>query len=223
MTDFEIKNNPHLNIMAIIPNSFVNGPTETGRYVIWTQYCPHHCPGCFNPQSWNKATKSLWLPEDLAQAALDSDQDGITLSGGEPLAQPVNMLKFLLALHDESGKLKGFPKGIICFTGYTIKEIQEMEGEEGVAARECLQYIDLIIDGRFIEALKYPHKLAGSSNQTFTFLNKPGRGKELIREDEVHTDHEVEVHITENNEIQVTGFPNVDKKFLAKYGLKIIQ
>ena len=40
---------PRLRISGIVEESIVDGPGL--RYVVFTQGCPHHCPGCHNPQT----------------------------------------------------------------------------------------------------------------------------------------------------------------------------
>jgi hypothetical protein len=110
------------------------------------------------------------------------------------------------------------PNGIICFTGYTIEEIEDLND-----VKECLPYIDLLIEGRFIQELKTQNGLHGSSNQRFIWNNNIGRGKDLINESKVMFDQDVEVHVT-NGEIQVTGFPDFSaqaKKHLKELGITI--
>jgi hypothetical protein len=88
--------------------------------------------------------------------------------------------------------------------------------------RECLNYIDLLIDGRFEQDKRIDHILAGSSNQRFHFLDKPGRGKDRINPDEVKIDHEVEVHASSDH-LEITGFPFVKHQWLKQHGLKVIK
>ena len=205
-----------LRIHSIIQGTEVNGPGN--RYALWTQGCAKGCSGCFNTETWAHSNGVWWTPQALAIDALTSGLEGITATGGDPLEQPEALLTFLQALHDENGNLRGFPRGIICFTGYTMDEVLSIP-----AATACLPYIDLLIDGRYVESLRYTSGLAGSSNQNFNFNERPGRGRALIPEEEIHTDQGVEVFGGEDNTVQITGFPVIDRKWLAKLGLKVIQ
>jgi anaerobic ribonucleoside-triphosphate reductase activating protein len=195
-----------LNVRAILVGSLVNGPGS--RVVIWTQGCTKGCKGCFNPETWKNDPQTLLEPNALAAQVLSLRPDGITLTGGDPLEQPVPLLRFLNALHDD-GKLIGLPKGVILFTGYTWEEIQELPGVDGAAARDCVKLCDVVIDGRYSEELAIGDRLAGSSNQRFHFNPVSGRGRDLVSEADVFTDQAVEVHGETADTIQVTGFPDV--------------
>jgi anaerobic ribonucleoside-triphosphate reductase activating protein len=203
-----------INIHAVINGSEVNGPGN--RIVVWTQGCTKGCKGCFNENTWNFKRKNLMTVKSLAEIIFSSKCDGLTLTGGDALEQPEALLEFLKLLHTESGELLPgiLPKGIICFTGFLIEELTG-------AALECLRYIDLLIDGRYVEKLRYTNGLAGSSNQRFHFSKAVGRGEFLIPRAEVLIDQSIEVHVDDSDIIQVTGFPSIDRKFLRDYGLDI--
>jgi len=207
-----------LSISSILSQSEVNGPGE--RLVVWTQGCSKACPGCFNPETWKFSRKNLWESTELAEKVFSSYPDGLTLTGGDPLEQPEALLEFLVALHrgdsPENLPRNFLPRGIICFTGYVI---EELVGD----ALECLKYIDLLIDGRYVEELRYTSGLAGSSNQRFHFNPLPGRGEARLSRDEISIDQHVEIHIDENSvdSVIVTGFPVINRKFLREMGLTI--
>lgn len=204
-----------IRIHKILHNNFVNGPSENGRTVIWTQGCPHACPGCFNPQTWADKGGETWDVCELAQYILRKNPDGLTLSGGEPLAQSESLLELLKYLHDENS-IPRFKYGIICFSGYTLEEIYK-----NTTQVECLKYIDLLIEGRFIQSLKHNHSLSGSSNQRLIWNENPGRGCNLISKESVdnNSQHNIQVY-TNDNKIYVTGFPVRDKKWLSEMGIE---
>lgn len=205
-----------LSIHSILTQSEVNGPGE--RLVIWTQGCTKGCVGCFNPETWKFSSKWMKNPKDLAALVISSNPEGLTLTGGDPLEQPDALLEFLRELHLDGESLTSefLPRGIICFTGFLI---EELEG----AAKECLEYIDLLIDGRFVEQLRYTSGLAGSSNQRFHFSSKVGRGECRLRRDEILIDQSIEVHVDDidSSIVRVTGFPVINRDFLKKYGLQV--
>lgn len=203
----------NLRIHAILDHTFVNGPGD--RMAIWSQGCMKGCPGCFNPLTWKHGIGEIWHPLLLANYVRDHNPEGLTLTGGDFLEQPEGCYRFLKELHDGE-QLNILPRGIILFTGYTIEEIEEIP-----AALKCLKYIDLIIDGRFMQGLKYSNGLAGSSNQRFHFSSVSGRGKERIPEEVVSTDQHIEVHLSDDGSIEVTGFPDIDRAKLKDLGIRV--
>ena len=79
----------------------------------------------------------------------------MTLSGGDPLLQPEAMAAFLRLLKERTGQ------NVWCYTGYTLEECLA-----DPARRECLRWIDTLVDGRYVEALRdLSLDFRGSSNQ----------------------------------------------------------
>jgi hypothetical protein len=129
--------------------------------------------------------------------------DGVTITGGDPLEQPEELLELLKLLYSLD-----LSKGIILFTGYTIDEINNLGG----SVRECLGYIDLLIDGRFEDINKTSSSLRGSVNQQFIYFSSK------INEEEVLFDQEVELHLRDDI-LLATGFPQIDRNFLLELGV----
>jgi len=126
----------------------------------------------------------------------------VTITGGDPLEQPEELLELLILL--ESLNLS---KGIILFTGFTIDEINK-----DFLLRKSLGYIDVLIDGRFEKDQRISRGLRGSENQNIIYFSSK------IKEEELNIDQEVEVCL-EGDKISVTGFPSVDRKFLKEFGV----
>ena len=146
-----------LRILGIYRETIVDG--EGLRYSIYFSGCPHACPGCHNEESWNPCNGEKMTYEKLEEIAeeINSNEllDGITVSGGDPLFNPVEMFEVLKFLKKKTGK------NIWVYTGYTIEDI--LENRERKA---CLKYIDVLVDGLFIKELYSPAlKFRGSSNQ----------------------------------------------------------
>ena len=101
------------------------------------------------------------------------------------------------------------PKGIILFSGFSRNEIRENPIRE-----KCLEYIDVLIDGRYEEEFKTEDSLRGSSNQEFYFFSNK------ISRDELFFDQEIELSLVDDN-IVMTGFPNVSRKILKDLGVRL--
>ena len=180
--------------------SKVNGPGN--RFVLWTQGCSKGCLECFNPETWSKNIFKEFLPKQIFELVKNFEVDGVTISGGDPLEQEDELLELLFLLKEIK-----LPKGIILFTGFTKDEILENPIRE-----ECLQYIDVLIDGRYEKNLKVDFSLKGSSNQEFYLFS------DKISSSELYFDHEIEISSLEGN-IMMTGFPNISRKILKELGV----
>lgn len=125
------------------------------RLVIWLSGCPFSCKGCIEePLQSGKLGKDIQINviNDIIINNL-STIDGITFSGGEPLAQSVELLELLEFLPKKLDKM--------LFTGYKFEELSSIE-------KETYEKFDLVVDGRF-EINKVGNFLwRGSSNQRFT-------------------------------------------------------
>ena len=109
-----------LRIAGTIPESIVDGPGF--RFALFTQGCPHHCPGCHNPQTHNpeggRQVSLLALMRQIWQSR--AHIDGVTFSGGDPFCQPLPLYHLARWCHrlgldvmaysgwNLTGKLAGF-------------------------------------------------------------------------------------------------------------------
>ena len=203
------------NLMSYIPHSKVNGPGD--RFTFWLQGCHFACPMCINPESWDFKINKLIYVDELIDMILKSKCDGLTISGGEPLRQREALLDLLIKL--EPYVLQGILKyGIICYSGFEIEEVEKFERSE-----ELLGLLDVLIDGKFVENLKTVDSIAGSSNQRFHFSKKEDRGNCIITLSDIEEiDKGVEIHSSSlEKTVQITGFPNIDRRFLKSIGLTV--
>lgn len=122
-------------------DSIVDG--EGVRAVLWTQGCGHKCLGCHNP-STHSFDDGILLDIEEVKAQIDSleGQDGITLSGGDPMYQVDACLE--LAKYIKSKKMN-----IWCYTGFTYENLLKL-GEANPKIIELLKQIDVLVDGPFI-------------------------------------------------------------------------
>ncbi len=145
-----------VRIAGMVKHSSVDGPGV--RFTVFFQGCPHHCPGCHNPETWDPAGgEEISLDELIEEIRKTRYLDGITLSGGDPLLQPLAVIAAADAAH-----AKGLT--VWCYTGWTFEEI--MKGSAGPDAIEALNHIDVLVDGPFrMEQLSKECIYRGSSNQ----------------------------------------------------------
>lgn len=142
-----------LRVVDVVEGTSVDGPGL--RTSIYFAGCNHRCPGCHNEQTWSfSAGKDVSIEE--LEAIIDYNKFDVTLSGGDPLYHSTALLPLVKAI-----KQKG--KGIWCYTGFTYEELSSGAVD---GAWELLDYIDVLVDGPYVESLRDPSLLfRGSSNQ----------------------------------------------------------
>ena len=111
-----------INVCGIEPESIVDGPGF--RYVVFVQGCPHHCPGCHNPQSHPfEGGTPRTAAELFAEFSQNPLLSGITLSGGEPFCQAEALCE-LASLVKQAGKT------VVAYSGYTLEQLLEKAKDE---------------------------------------------------------------------------------------------
>ena len=129
-----------LDLSGIVSDSIVDGPGI--RTTVFSQGCPHHCPGCHNPETWDFGCGTDISEEAVVDIVRSNPLcRGVTFSGGEPFAQSAGFA--LLAK-----QLKQLGYEVASYSGYTFEQLLC-----GTAAqRKLLQQLDVLIDGPFILA-----------------------------------------------------------------------
>jgi anaerobic ribonucleoside-triphosphate reductase activating protein len=173
------------------------GPGE--RFCLWTQGCSKKCKGCISPElqkfSDSEIDESI-LCELILQIADKNHCTGLTVSGGDPLEQADSLLMLL-------EKVRNRFDDILVYTGFILEEITN--GCSGKSGIRCLDYIDVLIDGRYIKELNTPDcVLRGSSNQNIYYLNEK---KRPIYEEYIKQGRIVETFV-HNRETIITGILN---------------
>ena len=159
-----------LRMCGVEPESIVDGPGF--RYVVFVQGCPHACPGCHNPESHDfNAGYDLSLDELMADIERSKHLRGVTFSGGEPFCQVEGLLELAKRV-----KAKGLD--IMSYTGYTLEELKARKDK---ATDELLDMIDILVDGRFVEAERNLTLLyRGSENQRVIDMAKTRASGEVV-------------------------------------------
>lgn len=159
-----------LRVSGVVQESIVDGPGI--RYVVFVQGCPHHCPGCHNPQTHPFEGGTLAdLDEIVGQVAENPLLRGVTLSGGEPFCQPEPLCRL-------AGRIHALGKDVMVYSGYTLEQLLAM-GAAQPAVLDLLYACDTLVDGPYLEAerdLTLPFR--GSANQRILDLHQvlPPRG-----------------------------------------------
>lgn len=155
---------------------------EGVRVSLFVSGCTNHCEHCFQPQTWAFDYGRLFTEEtenQILSLLAPSYINGLTLLGGEPF-EPENqraLLPFLRRVRAAYPK-----KNIWAFSGFTYEELlTEGSHPRCEATDEILSLLDVLVDGRFVEALKdISLRFRGSSNQRILDLNATRRTGELV-------------------------------------------
>lgn len=153
-----------MRLAGIVRDSIVDG--EGIRDVIFFQGCSHRCRGCHNPRTWNYEGGEHRFLGSVVNELADSSNN-VTISGGEPLDQAEHLIELVKELKQQG-------KNIWLYTGNTVDPKKRIYY---VLSR----YVDVVVDGKFIEELKDPELLfRGSSNQRIIDLPKSVKEGQIV-------------------------------------------
>lgn len=143
-----------IRLAGLVNDSIVDGPGL--RLAVFAQGCPHHCPGCHNPQSHDFDGGTLRDTAEVIAVMRDNPLlDGITLTGGEPFAQPEACAEVARAAHAAG-------LSVWCYSGYTFEQLLAGSAEQ----RRLLEAVDVLVDGLFLlEQRSLELRFRGSANQ----------------------------------------------------------
>ena len=141
---------------------------------LFTQGCPYHCKNCFNPETWDFNKGTDWTKETenkIIELLKPEYITRLTILGGEPLIE--RNIEPLTALLKRVKDI--YPDKQVWL--YTGGDFEVLEG----LYEEIFQYIDILIDGRYIDDLRdYKLKWRGSSNQRIIDVQKSLKEGETI-------------------------------------------
>lgn len=169
-----------MNYATIKPRDIANGPGV--RVCLFVSGCTHHCKNCFNQEAWD-----FDYGEPFTQETIDHIIDlmrpsfvkGITLLGGEPF-EPENQPELVKLLRQIKRELPG--KSIWAFSGYLFdKDILAGRLGNPAITREFVSYLDVLVDGPFIEEKKnLGLRFRGSENQRLIDVPKSLAAGEIV-------------------------------------------
>ncbi len=161
-----------MRIAGIVNDSIVDGPGI--RLTVFAQGCPHHCPGCHNPESHDAKGGSEKTVEDiLSQIQKNPLLDGVTLSGGDPFVQAEDCARIAKAAHGQG-------LNVWTYTGYTYEQLLAgLADHPGWDA--LLRDTDVLVDGPFLLAQRSLElKFCGSRNQRLIDVQKTRAAGHII-------------------------------------------
>ena len=151
-----------MNYAGIKNVDIANGPGV--RVSLFVSGCRNHCPGCFNPETWDFDYGEPFTDkteEELIKALRPSWIQGLSILGGDPM-EPENQKALLPLLRRVKEELP--EKDVWLYTGYRL---------ESVSSSPLLDLVDVIVDGPFIEAEKdISLAFRGSRNQRIIRLRE---------------------------------------------------
>ena len=143
-----------IELAGISGDSIVDGPGI--RTTVFAQGCPHHCPGCHNPETWPFSGGTPMEEERILEIVRSNPLcRGVTFSGGEPFAQAEGFAKL-------GRMLKEAGYEVAAYSGYTFEQL--LRGTP--AQKALLETLDVLIDGPFLQAERSLElNFRGSRNQ----------------------------------------------------------
>lgn len=142
------------------------------RVVLWVSHCEHNCKNCHNPQTHDCMSGIPFdssAKEELFEELKKNYVKGITFSGGDPLST-LNRDEITELAKQITQRFKD--KDIWCYTGYKWDKVKHLE---------IMNYIDVLVDGKYVEELSIPSpKWCGSSNQRVIDVKKSLSASEIV-------------------------------------------
>ena len=169
-----------MNYAAIKDCDIANGPGV--RITLFVSGCNHHCKGCFNQEAWDFDYGQPFTQETIdtiIRMMKPGYIKGLTLLGGEPF-DPRNQGAVVELLRQVK---KVYPqKTVWAFSGYLFdRDILSGTLGDWNVTREYLSYLDVLVDGPFVEAKKDQMlRFRGSSNQRLIDVPKSLAAGEVI-------------------------------------------
>ena len=175
-----------MNYASIRTCDIANG--EGVRVTLFVSGCTHHCKGCFNPDQWDFDYGKPFdrqVEDEILKDLEPSFISGLTILGGEPM-EPANqraLVPFLRRFREAFGSAKTLWVYTGCVLEKDLQAIGQSEQSEQSnnssrwrteVTDEFLSYIDVLVDGPFVEELKdISLQFRGSSNQRILRLKEP--------------------------------------------------
>lgn len=146
-----------IRIAGIVNDSIVDGPGF--RLAVFTQGCPHDCPGCHNPKTHAFDGGRLESTDRIVETMAENPLlDGITLTGGEPFCQPEACARL-------AHEAKRLGLNVWAYSGWTYEQLMK-RAEDEPQIHSLLSAVDVLVDGPFLLSQRTLElRFRGSKNQ----------------------------------------------------------
>lgn len=157
-----------ISVLKIVEDTTVDGPGF--RTSIYAAGCEHGCKGCHNPESW-EISNGKWMDIDEILKIIERNfLAQVSFSGGDPLFQPEAFAELARRIKLDT------QKNIWCYTGFTFQKILRNPKLSAI-----LPYIDVLVDGQFIEKKKVANlPFVGSSNQRIINVKESLKANKMV-------------------------------------------
>ena len=146
-----------IRIAGLVDDSIVDGPGF--RLAVFTQGCPHNCPGCHNPDTHDFSAGKLDSTDRIIRLMLSNSLlDGVTFTGGDPFCQSAACAEIA-----QSAKTHGL--NVWAYSGWTFEELYQIASKD-IDTRRFLESTDVLVDGPFLLSQRTLElRFRGSRNQ----------------------------------------------------------
>lgn len=157
-----------ISVLKIVEDTTVDGPGF--RTSVYAAGCEHGCKGCHNPESW-EISNGKWMDIDEILKIIERNfLAQVSFSGGDPLFQPEAFAELARRIKLDT------QKNIWCYTGFTFQKILRNPKLSAI-----LPYIDVLVDGQFIEKKKVANlPFVGSSNQRIINVKESLKANKMV-------------------------------------------
>ena len=146
----------NLRVISIVEGTAVDGPGL--RTAIYLAGCRHQCPGCHNPSTWDFGAGEEMSVDRIMEIVLDNGFN-VTLTGGDPAYSAEALLPLVQ-------RIRRAGLTVWMYTGFTYPQLEHVPG-----MAQLLPYLEAIVDGPYVEALRDPNlHFRGSSNQNIVYI-----------------------------------------------------
>jgi anaerobic ribonucleoside-triphosphate reductase activating protein len=197
-----------IELAHVVPVSAAEGPHE--RFAVWVQGCSLGCPGCCNPELFDRGRGRTIAVAELIEQVLAAARvhaiEGMTVLGGEPLEQLPALIELCAGV-----RLAGL--GVIVFTGFTLAQARERPG-----FAELWATIDTLVDGPFVAREPEPpmdrdgRRFIGSRNQVLHHRSDRYADPSLWTE----PGDPIELRIGSDGRLSVHGSPSVARSLVRE-------
>ena len=151
------------------------------RVTLFVSGCRNHCKGCFQPETWDFCHGRPFgkeTQEEILKLLAPGYIAGLTLLGGDPFEEEnqKGLIGFLRRVKEEYPQ-----KNIWAFTGYLYEDLLEGGKKHTAYTDEMLSYINMLVDGPFVEEKKnLMLKFRGSENQRIIDMDRTRKAGKMV-------------------------------------------